>query len=304
MRVVSLVPAATEIVCAIGARDHLVAISHECDWPPEVAQLPRVTTTPIDVSQSGAAIDAEVRAAREAGHPVIAVDAEAIRALRPDVLLTQGLCEVCAVADGEVRRVAELIDPEPRMISLGGRDLAGIWRDVRAVGELLALDPAAQALVRRLRTRLVLLESATPPLAERRRVAVVEWLDPVFLGGHWVPELVRAAGGAYVGAAPGEHSRETTWGQVAELEPAIVVIALCGFGIDRAARELEQVTDPAALALLSRVPVWVLDGNAYTTRPGPRIVDGAERLRAMILDHQLPGMMRWTPAASGAAPLA
>lgn len=304
MRVVSLVPAATEIVCAIGARDHLVAISHECDWPPEVAQLPRVTTTPIDVSQSGAAIDAEVRAAREAGHPVIAVDAEAIRALRPDVLLTQGLCEVCAVADGEVRRVAELIDPEPRMISLGGRDLAGIWRDVRAVGELLALDPAAQALVRRLRTRLVLLESATPPLAERRRVAVVEWLDPVFLGGHWVPELVRAAGGAYVGAAPGEHSRETTWGQVAELEPAIVVIALCGFGIDRAARELEQVTDPAALALLSRVPVWVLDGNAYTTRPGPRIVDGAERLRAMILDHQVPGMMRWTPAASGAAPLA
>lgn len=304
MRVVSLLPAATEIVCAIGARDHLVAISHECDWPPEVAQLPRVTTTPIDVSQSGAAIDAEVRAAREAGHPVIAVDAEAIRALRPDVLLTQGLCEVCAVADGEVRRVAELIDPEPRMISLGGRDLAGIWRDVRAVGELLALDPAAQALVRRLRTRLVLLESATPPLAERRRVAVVEWLDPVFLGGHWVPELVRAAGGAYVGAAPGEHSRETTWGQVAELEPAIVVIALCGFGIDRAVRELEQVTDPAALALLSRVPVWVLDGNAYTTRPGPRIVDGAERLRAMILDHQLPGMMRWTPAASGAAPLA
>ena len=304
MRVVSLLPAATEIVCAIGARDHLVAISHECDWPPEVAQLPRVTTTPIDVSQSGAAIDAEVRAAREAGHPVIAVDAEAIRALRPDVLLTQGLCEVCAVADGEVRRVAELIDPEPRMISLGGRDLAGIWRDVRAVGELLALDPAAQALVRRLRTRLVLLESATPPLAERRRVAVVEWLDPVFLGGHWVPELVRAAGGAYVGAAPGEHSRETTWGQVAELEPAIVVIALCGFGIDRAVRELEQVTDPAALALLSRVPVWVLDGNAYTTRPGPRIVDGAERLRAMILDHQVPGMMRWTPAASGAAPLA
>lgn len=304
MRVVSLLPAATEIVCAIGARDHLVAISHECDWPPEVTHLPRVTTTPIDVSQSGAAIDAEVRAAREAGHPVIAVDAEAIRALRPDVLLTQGLCEVCAVADGEVRRVAELIDPEPRMISLGGRDLAGIWRDVRAVGELLALDPAAQALVRRLRTRLVLLESANPPLVERRRMAVVEWLDPVFLGGHWVPELVRAAGGAYVGAAPGEHSRETTWGQVAELEPAMVVIALCGFGIDRAVRELEQVTDPAALALLSRVPVWVLDGNAYTTRPGPRIVDGAERLRAMILDHQLPGMVRWTPAASGAVPLA
>jgi iron complex transport system substrate-binding protein len=304
VRVVSLLPAATEIVCAIGARDHLVAVSHECDWPPEVAQLPRVTTTPIDVSQSGAAIDAEVRAARDAGHPVITVDAEAIRALRPDVLLTQGLCEVCAVADGEVRRVVELIHPEPRMVSLAGRDLAGIWRDVRAVGELLALDPAAQALVRRLRTRLVLLESATPPLAERRKVAVVEWLDPVFLGGHWVPELVRAAGGTYVGAAPGEHSRETTWAEVAALEPAIVVIALCGFGIDRAVRELEQVADPAALALLSRVPVWVLDGNAYTTRPGPRIVDGAERLRAMILDHPLPGMMRWTPAPSGAAPVA
>ena len=304
MRVVSLLPAATEIVCALGAREHLVAISHECDWPPEIAHLPRVTMTPIDVSQPGAVIDAEVRAAQEAGHPVITVDAEAFRGLCPDVVLTQGLCEVCAVADGEVRRIAELIDPEPCMISLGGRDLAGIWRDVRAVGELLGLDAAAQALVRRLRTRLVLLESATPPLAERRRVVVVEWLDPVFLGGHWVPELVRAAGGTYVGAAPGDHSRESTWADVAALDPGLVVIAPCGLGTARAARELEQVSDPAALALFSRVPVWVLDGNAYTTRPGPRIVDGAERLRAMILDHQLPGMIRWTPAATGAAPLA
>ncbi len=292
----SLLPAATEIACAIGARDRLVAVSHECDWPPDLDGLPRVSTTPIDPSLPSAAIDAAVRAAVADGRPLFGVDAAALRALRPDVLLTQGLCEVCAVNGGEARRLADALDPAPRVVALGGRDLAGIWRDVRAVGEILGLDPAAQALVRRLRTRLVLLESATPPLAPRKRVVVIEWLDPVFIAGHWVPELVRAAGGNDVGAAPAAHSREASWAEVADLEPDLLVVAPCGFDLDRARHELDQVTDPAALALLSRVPVWLLDGNAYTSRPGPRVVDAAERFRAMILDYAVPGIARWTPA--------
>lgn len=299
MRVVSLLPAATEIACAIGARDRLVAVSHECDWPPGLDGLPRVTSTPIDPSLPSAMIDAAVRAAMADGRPVFVVDAAALRELRPDVLLTQGLCEVCAVADGAARRIAEALDPVPKLVALEGRDLAGIWRDVRAVGEMLGLDPAAQALVRRLRTRLVLLESATAPLAPRKRVAVLEWLDPVFFAGHWVPELVRAAGGTDVGAAPGAHSRQASWDDVADLEPELLVIALCGFDLARARHELDQVTDPAAVALLARVPVWLLDGNAYTSRPGPRVVDAAERIRAMLLDHAVPGMARWAPSSAG-----
>lgn len=295
MRVVSLLPAATEIACAIGARDRLVAVSHECDWPPDLDGLPRITSTPIDTSLPSAGIDAAVRAAVADGRPLFGVDAAALRELRPDVILTQGLCEVCAVEGGEARRLAEALDPAPRVVALGGRDLAGIWRDVRAVGEILGLDPAAQALVRRLRTRLVLLESATAPLAPRKRVVVIEWLDPVFIAGHWVPEMVRVAGGNDVGAAPGAHSRQANWAEVAALEPDLLVVAPCGFDVERARHELDQVTDPAALALLSRVPVWLLDGNAYTSRPGPRVVDGAERFRAMILDHAVPGMARWAP---------
>ena len=295
MRVVSLLPAATEIACALGARDRLVAISHECDWPADLDGLPRLTSTPVDPDQPSGAIDAAVRAAQAEGRALFGVDVALLRDLRPDVLLTQGLCEVCAVADGEVRCMADALDPAPRVVALEGRDLAGIWRDIRAVGEILGRDPAAQALVRRLRTRLVLLESATPPLAARKRVAVIEWLDPPFLAGHWVPEMVRAAGGEHVGAAPGAHSREVAWAEVAALEPDLLVVALCGFDLPRARRELDQVADPAALALLARVPTWLLDGNAYTSRPGPRVVDGAERIRAMLLGHVVPGMARWAP---------
>ena len=295
MRVVSLLPAATEIACALGARDRLVAISHECDWPADLDGLPRLTSTPVDPDQPSGAIDAAVRAAQAEGRALFGVDVALLRDLRPDVLLTQGLCEVCAVADGEVRCMADALDPAPRVVALEGRDLAGIWRDIRAVGEILGRDPAAQALVRRLRTRLVLLESATPPLAARKRVAVIEWLDPPFLAGHWVPEMVRAAGGEHVGAAPGAHSREVAWAEVAALEPDLLVVALCGFDLARARRELDQVADPAALALLARVPTWLLDGSAYTSRPGPRVVDGAERIRAMLFDHVVPGMARWAP---------
>jgi iron complex transport system substrate-binding protein len=298
LRVVSLLPAATEIVCALGAGSRLVGISHECDWPPDVGHLPRVTTTPVDGDLPSGEIDAAVRAAREEGRPVFGVDADALRELRPDVLLTQGICEVCAVSEGEVRRLSAVLDPVPKVVSLEGRDLAGIWRDVRAVGEILGVDAVAQSLVRRLRTRLVLLESATTPLAARKRVVVIEWFDPVFLAGHWVPELVRAAGGADVGAEPGSPSRECTWAEVAALDPELIVVAPCGLDLERTRRELDQVIDPDALALLSGVPTWLLDGNAFTSRPGPRIVEAAERFRGMLLDHPLPGMARWAPSSA------
>lgn len=294
MRVVTLLPAATEIVAALGGAGQLVGISHECDYPRSVQRLPRVTTTPIDARFSGAAIDAEVRRLREAGRPVIAVDAGQIRKLRPDLLITQGLCEVCAVSDGEVYRLAETIDPAPRILSLAARDLAGIWRDIRDVGTVLDLADEAEELVLGLQSRLRRLR--TRPPSPSPRVVCIEWLEPLYLAGHWVPDLVAAAGGEDVGARTGSHSARREWGELPGLRPDHVVVMLCGFGTERARAELDALDLPEALGLMGRVPTWILDGNQYTSRPGPRVVDGAERIRAVLTGVPAGEVERWRPA--------
>ena len=292
MRVVSLLPAATEIVAALGGAGRLVRISHECDYPAAVQHLPRVTTTPLAHDAPGAVIDAEVRRLREAGRPVIAVDAEQVCRLAPDLLITQGLCEVCAVTGGEVHRLAALLHPTPRVLALGARDLAGIWDDARAVGRALELEDEAEELVLGLRWRLRRL-AARRPGGSAPRVLCLEWLDPLYLAGHWVPELVAAAGGQDVGARAGAPSARREWGEVAALGPDLVVIMLCGFDTARARHELAALRGRETLALLRRVPTWILDGNAYTSRPGPRVVDGAERIAAALAGRELPGLERW-----------
>ena len=292
MRVVTLLPAATEIVAALGGAGHLVGISHECDYPPALMHLPRVTATTVDTEAPGAAIDAEVRRLRETGRPVIAADAEQLRRLAPDLIVTQGVCQVCAVADGEVRRLADALAPVPVVLSLQAATLAGIFEDIRAVARAIDLDPEADELVAGLESRLARLRARRPD--GRPRVVCIEWLDPLYLAGHWVPELVAAAGGEDVGAARGSHSARREWGALAALRPDVVAIMLCGFGVERARRELAAVTDRAARAVLGAGPVWVLDGNAYTSRPGPRVVDGAERLAAMLHGREAPGLARWS----------
>jgi iron complex transport system substrate-binding protein len=291
VRVVSLVPAGTEIVAALGGAGHLVGISHECDYPRSVQRLPRVTTTPVDQRSSGAAIDAEVRRLSAAGRPVIAVDAEQIAKLRPDIMITQGLCEVCAVSDGEVYRLAEAIDAAPRVVSLGGRDLAGIWRDIREVGTALDLPDEAEELVLGLQSRLRRLRSQAP--SARPRVVCIEWIEPLYLAGHWVPDLVAAAGGQDVGALAGSHSARREWGDLPALRPEHVIVTLCGFGVDRARAELDALEHPEALALMARVPTSILDGNQYTSRPGPRVVDGAERMMAVWTAGLAKEVERW-----------
>ena len=294
MRVVTLLPAATEIVAALGGAGHLVGISHESDYPRSIQRLPRVTTTPIDANSSGAAIDAQVRRLREAGRPVIAVDADQLRKLRPDLIITQGLCEVCAVSDGEVYRLADTIDPAPRILSLAARDLGGIWRDIRDVGTALDLAEEADELVLGLESRLRRLRTQPPPPAPR--VVCIEWLEPLYLAGHWVPDLVAAAGGQDVGARAGSHSARREWGELPTLRPDHVVVMLCGLGIERARAELDALDHPELLDLVGRVPTWILDGNQYTSRPGPRVVDGAERLRAVLTGTPAREVERWRPA--------
>jgi iron complex transport system substrate-binding protein len=293
-RVVTLLPAATEIVATLGGIGSLVGVSHECDYPPAVEGIPRITTTPIDPAASALAIDAEVRRLRSEGRPVIAVDGPALRRLAPDLVVTQGLCEVCAVADGEVHRLTAAIDPPPEIISLSATTLAGIWLDIRRVGAALDLAADAHEMVLGLQSRLARLAGAR----HRRRtprVVCVEWLEPLYLAGHWVPELIEAAGGVDVGATAGSHSTRRTWGEVDALRPDVILVALCGFGVERSCRDLEEFANPDGRRVLERAKVWVVDGNAYTSRPGPRVADGAERIRAALEDREVPGLRRWQP---------
>jgi iron complex transport system substrate-binding protein len=295
MKVVTLVPAATEIVAALGDVSVLAGISHECDYPPSVQHLPRVTTTTIDPAADGASIDREVRRLRESGRPVIALDAGQIRQLAPDLIIAQELCEVCAVSEGQVHRLAATLRPAPRILSLQARDLDGIWSDISAVGSALGLDDEAEELVLGLQSRFQRLRSRGPKPAPR--VLCIEWLDPLYLAGHWVPELVAAAGATDVGARPGSHSTRHEWSELAALHPDFFLIMLCGFDVDRARAELDRFTNPAALELLCRVPTWIIDGNASTSRAGPRVVDGAERIQSAMMKHTCPGVQAWQPAA-------
>jgi iron complex transport system substrate-binding protein len=292
MRVVSLLPAATEIVAALGAVGHLVGVSHECDFPPEVRSLPRVTRTRIDPALPSGAIDRAMAEAARTGVSPVEVDVQLMALLRPDVLIGQSVCEVCAVGQDELARAVTTLMPTPWVVTLHAHTLDEVLADVTRVGDALELQDEAEELTAGLRYRLRRVgagaqrsgKGGAPNAAPlpKPRVLVLEWLDPPYVAGHWVPELVALAGGQDVGSAPGEPSRRRPWDELAALAPDVVVVALCGFDVPRAQAELAAVTDPQARALLGR-RVEFLNGNAYTSRPGPRLVDAAELLARLIL---------------------
>ena len=279
MRVVSLLPAATEIVAALGTTGRLVGISHECDFPPEVVTLPRVTRTTLDASLPSGAIDRAMAAAQRSGTSPVQLDLDLLRRLAPDLIIGQSLCDVCAIGATELERAVTALDRKAAVVTLHAHDLAGVFADMKQVGAALDLADEADELVAGLRYRLRKLSHTphpTPP-----RILVLEWLDPPYVAGHWVPELVAAAGGVDVGNRPGAHSVARPWRELAALAPDLVVIACCGFDVARARREYETVSDPDARALFSG-RVEFLDGNAYTSRPGPRLVMAAEWLAALM----------------------
>jgi iron complex transport system substrate-binding protein len=294
VRVISLLPAATEIVAALGEAGTLVGISHECDYPSSIRRLPRLTSTPIQIDAPSRSIDSEVRLLGRNAQPVITIDEDLVRRLAPDLILTQDLCQVCAVGAGQVHRLASVLDPAPRVLSLTATDLPGIWRDILRIGAALGVDNEAEELVRDLQRRLQGLADSGPAVAPR--VVCIEWLDPLYLAGHWVPDLVAAAGGTDVGAESGSPSRRAEWSELIGVKPTCVVIMLCGFGVERSREELERLAQPEGFELMTRVPTWVLDGNAYTSRPGPRVVDGAAHLQSAFRGNPLPGIARWQPA--------
>ena len=241
-RVVSLLPAATEIVAALGALDQLVGVTHECDHPREVARLPRVTSSAVDRDAASRTIDAEVRALASAGAPVFGFDAERFAALTPAVVLTQSLCDVCALPESEVDRAIDALDVAPSVVTLGGTTLDGVWDDVRRVGAAIGRSEAAERLLASLEARMRRVhETLKAARAPRPRVAVIEWLDPLFVAGYWSPELVRRAGGVAVLAKPGAHSVQIDVDAVHAAAPDVLLFAPCGFDVDRAARETEAL---------------------------------------------------------------
>jgi iron complex transport system substrate-binding protein len=279
VRVVSLLPAATEIVAALGAGDWLVGVSHECDYPPAVQALPRVTRSTLDPSLSSGEIDRQMAAAQAAGTSPIAIDTDVLRRLAPDVILGQSVCDVCAVGESALAAALAQLGARPRVVTLHAHDLVGVLADIQRVGAALDLADEAEELVLGMRYRFHTVSNRAPRTTHR--VLVLEWLDPPYVAGHWVPELVAIAGGTDVGNRPGARSVARPWSELRALAPERVVIALCGFDVARARREAASVTDADGRALLHDDGGFI-DGNAYTSRPGPRLADAAELLAPLM----------------------
>jgi iron complex transport system substrate-binding protein len=289
-RVISLLPSGTEIVAALGAIDSLVGVTHECDYPPAVAALPRVTASVVDSAASSAEIDAQVRALYSSGVPLFSIEANDLVRLAPTLILTQTLCDVCAVTDGDVRSVASVLDVAPQILPLTGRTLSGVWEDIRAVGAALGVGEAASQLISEIEARFQRVhERLKAERAPRPRVAVIEWLEPLYVAGHWTPELVRRAGGIDVLAEAGAHSVRVSVDQVRDADPEIVIFAPCGFGVERAAREAALLLEAEEWAWAEGVECWAIDGNALTSRPGPRLADAVEVIAAIVAPELFEG---------------
>ncbi|MFI5232171.1 MAG: ABC transporter substrate-binding protein [Gemmatimonadales bacterium] len=277
MRVVTLLPSATEIVAALGAIESLVGVTHECDHPAQVASRLRVTSSRVDGAGEPGAVDAQVRAVVDEGTSLYELDEPGIRALRPDLIFTQALCDVCAVVETDVRALAARLSPPPRVVSLSATTLDGVFDDIARAAQAMGLEDEGEELLAGMRMRMLAVHDALKAAgAPRPRVAMVEWTDPIFAGGHWVPEMIRRAGGTDVLASPGDHSTVVTPAAVALAAPDVVLVAPCGYGVERAAMEARRLIASPGWAIPGGVAVWALDGNALTSRPGPRLVDGVE----------------------------
>lgn len=275
--IVSLLPAATEMLAAIGAWERVAGVTHECDVPAHAQRLPRVTSSRVDSAQPSGAVDAQVRAMATQGESLFALDEGAIRAIAPSLIITQGLCEVCAVSEGAVHRLAASLSPVPRVETLGARTLDDVLASIQSLA--LAVDRASegQELVAGLRARMRRVhETLKRARAPRPRVAVLEWTDPPFAAGHWVPDMVRRAGGIDVLAQPGEHSRVVDPSAVRAASPDLLLVAPCGYPLARAMDEGRGLLARPEWAWARGLQLAALDGNALTARPGPRVVDGIE----------------------------
>jgi iron complex transport system substrate-binding protein len=289
MRVVSLLPSATEIVCALGFQEQLVGRSHECDFPSGVAALPALTAPKLDPGAGTEAIDRDVRRLVEQGLSVYRIDTAVLEALQPDLVLTQDQCQVCAVSLGDVTAaVAHLARRPVDVVSLSPLSLPAVFESVEAVARVLGAEERGRELVGRMKSRLASTAAAAPP-GPRPRVVHVEWMAPLMVGGHWIHELVEAAGGEHPLGVRDGMNRPVAWDEVRAYDPEVVVIAPCGFKIGQTERDLpllEGLPGWSATAAARAGRVFLADGNAFFNRPGPRLVDTAEIVQAAAFGRQ------------------
>lgn len=288
MRIVSLLPSATEIAAALGLGDQVVGISHECDFPAALTDRPRLTSSILAHGLSPAEIDDAVKRATFEGRPLYAVDGALLSTLKPDLILTQGVCAVCAVTEKTVADSVSLLTPEQvcsaPVLSLEGKNLDGILSDLHAVAEAAGVPERAAAVEADMRRRL---GDWTVP--GTRRVAVLEWPDPFWFAGHWVPEMVAAAGGRDVRGTPGAPSGRITDEELLALDPEVIVVGSCGYGLEQNRAFAETL---AKSDLVRRIPslqaLWAMDANSFLSRPAPRVARGVEVLRAILGDGPPP----------------
>jgi iron complex transport system substrate-binding protein len=291
MRIVSLLPSATEMLCALGLEDQLVGVTHGCDYPRAVDRLPRVTSTGIPKDASSAEIDRLVRERRAAGLPLYDLDTGLLARLRPDLLVTQGLCDVCAVPDATARDVARGLPGRPAVVSLAPRTLADVFANISELGQLTDREVRAASLVNDLRRRVDAVRVGAEELERRPRVSLLEWLDPLYACGHWTPELVSLAGGIEGHAEAGAASRVLGWEEVLAWQPEVMVIACCGLDTAETDRQFPPVTRrPGFLDLPCAATgrIFAVDGIAYFSRPGPRLVDSLELLAHLLHPDRFP----------------
>ncbi len=285
MRIVSLVPHATELLFALGAGEEVVAVTHECDYPPRASELPQITRDALPGGLSAAEIDAAVRERTERGESIYELDGKALRALEPDLIVTQALCPVCAVSYDDVAAIAQTLPGEPRVIALDPHTLGETLGDVRTLAEATGRRDEGVELVARTAGRIDRVRVAVRN-APRPRVAAIEWLDPAFIAGHWTPQMIELAGGEDVLGLTGEPSQQVSWEELAAGRPEIVVAMPCGYD---AARALEEArTHRERLSQLGAGRVVAVDAAAYFSRPGPRLVDGLELLAHLLHPDLVP----------------
>jgi iron complex transport system substrate-binding protein len=278
-RIISLLPSATEIVAALGFRDRLVGRSHECDFPPGVEELPACSSTKIPVQGTSSEIDDRVKQIVAEGLSVYRVDADRLRALRPDLILTQTQCAVCAVTPRDLdQALCTWTGAQPTVVSLEPNNLDDVWNDFRRVAGALRVSDRAEELIGSFTNRLATIREKARGLT-RPTVAAIEWLEPLMAGGNWMPELIEIAGGESLFARAGEHSDWLKWATLIEADPDVIFLLPCGFKIVQTIRDLKSLTGNPAWASLRAVRegrVYLIDGHHFFNRPGPRLVESAE----------------------------